>query len=153
MKTIIVMIENKHIQILAAATILIAFMLAACGGQTISQADAVLPEESPESMVEEFYQWYMVYPGNALVDRAYRSSPYFSQEFIRELDKLVDKGGLIADPIVCAQDMASSFTAVNSELNETTANVRIMSGFGNELDVEVKPFDGIWKITNISCVH
>jgi hypothetical protein len=143
----------KGLLFLALLTILLAFLLSACSGPAPASPDAVLPEDSPEIVVEQFYQWYSMYPGNALVDKAYQTSPYFSQEYIRELDKLVDKGGLRADPIVCAQDMANSFTAAGSEYNGTTALVRILSGFGNEIDVEVKPFDGEWKITHISCIH
>jgi hypothetical protein len=153
MKTLRLVINKKSVQIFAVFTLLMAFVLAGCGAQTSSPADAVLPEASPELMVEEFYQWYSMYPGNALVDGAYRNSPYFSQDYIRDLDKQVEKGGLRADPIVCAQDIANSFTATGTEFNGTTAYVRVLSGFGNEMDVEMKPFDGLWKITTITCIH
>jgi hypothetical protein len=143
---------NQNILNAVVFTLLAAFLLAGCGGQTPAAADDVLPEDSPDYFVEDFYQWYIMYPGNPLADKGYRECPYFSQDYIKELDKLVEKGGLIADPIVCAQDIANSFTASGSELNGTTSVVRILSGFGNEMDVEVKPFAGAWKITKITCV-
>jgi hypothetical protein len=65
---------------------------------------------TPETVVESFYNWYIGYPGNALVDGAYRSSEYLTTEFVRKVDEIIasfDKGGY--DLFLCAQDIPGEF--------------------------------------------
>jgi hypothetical protein len=144
----VVLIRSMAIMIVVG----LALILVGCGSP-VTQADAAAPTEAPGLVVEEFYRWYSAYPGNVLGDKEYQKSPYFSQEMIAGLDKLVEKGGLRADPIVCAQDIADSFTAVENQVQGNQARVRVVSSFGNEMDVELMPYEGAWKITKISCIQ
>jgi hypothetical protein len=41
------------------------------------------PEMSPQEVVTKFYRWYIGYPGNPLVDREYRESPYLAETYIQ----------------------------------------------------------------------
>jgi hypothetical protein len=62
------------------------------------------PEMSPQEVVTKFYRWYIGYPGNPLVDREYRESPYLAKSFVQEVDGVL-AGDFRADPILLAQDI------------------------------------------------
>jgi hypothetical protein len=122
----------------------------------------------PEAVVTGFYDWYLGYIGdpasieirNPLVDGAYRSSAYLTEEFLQRVDEIVasfDKGGY--DPFLCAQDIPRSFT-VDAALGlgeEATVVVHEIWNPGTEfesvLDVTVtlRVVDGVWKIADVAC--
>lgn len=113
---------------------------------------------SPEGTAKAFYTWYLAYIGspamdkfrNPLVDKAYRDSGMLSTAFIQELDELI-AGGILADPILMAQDIPQDFS-VDPGFEEGTAIVHLQ--FGTEtvrhLKLSMVQELGRWKINAIS---
>jgi hypothetical protein len=115
------------------------------------------PEISPQEVVTKFYRWYIGYPGNPLVDREYRESPYLADTFIREVDETLE-GQLIADPILLAQDIPERFSVDEGETAGDRATVLVSFYWGGnptpskrEIDLEV--VDGEWRITDVSMIE
>ena len=108
---------------------------------------------APETVVESFYNWYLGYPGNPLVDGAYRSSEYLTTEFVRKADEIIasfDKGGY--DPFLCAQDIPESFAVNEAVISGDEAGVVVHTSFeGHMFTVDLQRVDGQWKITDIIC--
>jgi len=112
---------------------------------------------SPDGIAKAFYTWYLAYIGdrasgemhNLLVDRAYRNCDLLSDQFIQELDGLLDEG-ISADPILIAQDIPHDFT-VDPGFEAGTAIVHLQ--FGTEtvhhLKVTMVQNLGAWKIDGI----
>ena len=114
------------------------------------------PDIPPEQIVTRFYRWYIGYPGNPLVDREYRYSPYLSAGFIAEIDATLDgftAGG--ADPILLAQDIPASFSIeqVTSSGDQAQVNVHFYWG-GNPTpsprQIDLLLVDGQWLIDGVS---
>jgi len=133
--------------------IILAVLVAVSGCGLVSQE----PEMSPQEVVTKFYRWYVGYPGNPLVDREYRESPYLAESFIREIDEVL-AGGFRADPILLAQDIPERFTVDETEMkgDEATVNVSFYWG-GNPTPsrrgVELMVVDGAWRITDVSMIQ
>jgi ABC-type glycerol-3-phosphate transport system substrate-binding protein len=115
------------------------------------------------STVEQFYRWYLGYPGNPFAERAYRDSPLLSEAFKAELDAEMDAmiaagpGG--ADLILCAQDIPGEmrYGAAEVEGDSATATVTQVWNPGTEFEmlrdqtVTLEQVDGKWLIGGISC--
>jgi len=115
------------------------------------------PEMSPQEVVTKFYRWYIGYPGNPLVDREYRESSYLAESFIQEVDAALD-GGVLADPILLAQDIPERFSVDEAETSGDEATVIISLYWGGnptptkrEIDLEV--LDGAWRIADVSMIE
>jgi hypothetical protein len=141
------------------------------GAWKIADIVCVAPEAvamSPDAVVRGFYDWYLGYIGdpasveirNPLVDGAYRSSAYLTEEFVQKVDDILasfDKGG--CDPFLCAQDIPRSFSvdaAVGSG-DEATVVVHEIWNPGTEFEsvlditVTLRLVDGVWKIADVAC--
>ena len=130
--------------------ILVAGLLASGGCAWVSRE----PELSPQEVVTKFYRWYIGYPGNPLVDREYRQSPYLAESFIRDVDEVVE-GGFQADPILLAQDIPERFTVEEADTSGDQATVTVHFYWGGnptptERSVDLRLMDGEWKITGVS---
>jgi len=120
-------------------------------------------EQNAEAMktVEDFYSWYLSYPGNVVADGAHRSSEYLTGSFVEQVDELVasfTQGGY--DPFLCAQDRPGEVRVdeqVTRSGDEATILVREAWNPGTEYEmttdvvVELEMADGVWKISNIIC--
>ena len=115
---------------------------------------------TPEAVVESFYNWYIGYPGNALVDGAYRSSEYLTTEFVRKVDEIIasfDKGGY--DPFLCAQDVPAEFTLEKAVVSGKEASVVVHEIWNpgtqyeliHDVTVALRLVNGQWKISDIIC--
>jgi len=115
---------------------------------------------TPEKVVGSFYNWYVSYPDNLLVDGAYRSSEYLTKEFTQKVDGIVaafDKGGY--DPFLCAQDKPGNFIVDKAFVSGEKASVIVHEiwnhGTQYELNhnvtVTLRMVDGQWKIADILC--
>ena len=127
---------------------------------------APIPSEvmsvTPEKVVESFYNWYVGYPGNLLVDGAYRSSEYLTEEFIQKVDGIIvsfDKGGY--DPFLCTQDIPGEFTVEKAVMLGREASVWVVHEIWNfdtryelidDLEVRLRLLDGQWKIADVICL-
>jgi hypothetical protein len=148
--------------ILGAGLVVLALLsgsaaLAASGPLSVGDAQAQVEEQPlPEQVVSDFYEWYLdsVDPAagqNPLVDRVYRSSDLLSEEFVAEVDAVLDsfeRGGY--DPFLLAQDIPASFEVGEAALSDETAYVRVETSFeGHAFLVGLKQVDGVWKINAV----
>ncbi len=115
------------------------------------------PELGPEEVVTKFFRWYIGYPGNPLVDREYRESPYLAESFIQDVDAVVE-GGFRVDPILLAQDIPERFSVDEAEVAEDRATVMVDFYWGgnatpSERRVDLALIGGEWQITDVSLVE
>ena len=139
----------KHMfSTLVLAGVLLSLALTGC-------SDSASASAPPQQVVEEFYRWHMSYPGNPLVDRAYRDSDYLADSFIQEVDELLDsfdKGGY--DPFLLAQDIPVKITVDDAVIEDDVATVLTHQEFGGNpdlrpIEVELVFVDGVWQIKGI----
>jgi len=142
--------------VLCSMAVAMAVALSGC-----SSAPAVsLAQETPEKIVENFYRWYIDYPGNVLVDGAHRSSEYLTEEFVQQVDETIasfDKGGY--DPFLCAQDVPGDLAFDRAIVSEEKASVVVHEIWNpgtpyetrTEVTVALQMADGKWKIADIIC--
>jgi hypothetical protein len=119
---------------------------------------------TPAGVVEAFYSAYTAYNrydeaagtrGNLLVDGAYREMPHLTPGLISALDAQV-AGGLMADPLVCAQDVPLAVYGDEVHADDTAALVLARAYFqGNPqphiFTVSLENGDGGWQIAQIDC--
>lgn len=124
---------------------------------------AELEAEEAVAVVEEFYRWYLGYPGNPFAEQAYRESPLVTAEFVAETDEAIEAmraagpGG--ADPILCAQDIPGDMRYLPGEMSRETATVIVEQVWNpgtefesvREVTVEVQKVQGEWRISNVVC--
>jgi len=134
----------------------LAVAVAGCG----SSAAKASPAVAPESVVKDFYQWYLGYSGNVMVDGAYRSSAHLTQEFIQKVDEIIasfDRGGY--DPFLCAQDRPGGQSFDQALVSGDTARVVVHNiwnpdteyEISTDVTVDLQKVDGEWKISDIIC--
>lgn len=105
---------------------------------------------APDHIVRDFYDWYLSYEGNPLTDQAYRSNASLSEDFILRLDEQT-AGELIADPLLCAQDVPENVTVSSPEVSEEAASVDVQTSLGNRFTVRLVLDQAAWKITEVVC--
>ena len=104
-----------------------------------------------EQVVQSFYDWYLSYDGNPLVDHAYRSSRYLRPEMVAFLDDFT-QGEMGYDPVLCAQDKPASITPAVSRVAGGWASVDVTTSFeGHAFSVELIQTDGDWRIDKVNC--
>ncbi len=114
---------------------------------------------SPEDTVQAFYDWYLSYIGtgedirNPLVDQAYRAAPYLSTMIIADIDHMIEKGELMADPLLCAQDVPEEVYPLASFDNASRPSVVMGTSFsGHTIVVDlVRSNFNMYSIKNITC--
>ncbi len=132
------------------------------GAFFLSGCEVLGPQEpplNPTEVTNQFYRWYIGYPGNPLVDKAYRASPYLAESLIEEIDDTLASFEMgAADPILLAQDIPERFaveTAKAVEGDQATVLVELYWS-GNETpsvrEITLAKRDGEWKIIDISMV-
>lgn len=106
---------------------------------------------SPEAAVQEFYDWYISYEGNPLVDHAYRDYPYLTKDFIMHLDQFTSNG-MQYDPILCAQDVPQSVTPGKGDVEGSRVVVPVTTSFeGHQFQVELRQIEGTWMVDSVTC--
>jgi hypothetical protein len=104
-----------------------------------------------EQVVQDFYDWYLSYDGNPLVDHAYRNSQYLRPEMVAFLDGF-SQDGMGYDPVLCAQDKPASISATASQVTGGWASVEVTTSFeGHGFSVELIQTDGDWLIDKVNC--
>ena len=140
--------DTRYFRTLSACLIVFLLLsLVACGTRE--------PELGPAEVVTAFYRWCIGYPGNPVVDREYRNSPYLAPSFIESVDEVMgsmDRGG--ADPLLLAQDIPERFTVDEAEVDGAVATVGVNFYWsGNAIPsprtIELALIDGTWLITHI----
>jgi hypothetical protein len=106
---------------------------------------------APKEVVQEFYDGYISYDGNPLVDHAYHNSPYLSRDFISRLDQFT-VGEMQYDPVLCAQDVPQSFTPGDVEMEGSRVMIPVTTSFeGHQFVVELHQIEGVWMIDSVKC--
>jgi hypothetical protein len=145
--------KNPISLLLGLALICVLFLGACSSTETNSPASGPveLPAVPAEQVVQEFYDWYSTYPGNPIVSGAYQEHPAVGESLVKTIEE-ARKDGLMADPIICAQDIPDSFTVWEAVVDGSTARVHVLSSWaGHELDVELQPSGGEWVINRVIC--
>lgn len=108
-------------------------------------------DSQEQQVVREFYNWYISYDGNPLVEHAYRSSRYLSPEIIAFLDNFTrDEMGY--DPLLCAQDIPTEIKISPEKVSGARATVDVATNFeGHAFSVELVHIDGDWLIDKVNC--
>jgi hypothetical protein len=114
------------------------------------------PTLSPQEVVTRFYRWYIGYPGNPLVDKEYRNSPYLAGSFIQAVDQALasqERGG--GDPFLLAQDIPERFVVGEAALSGERADVALRFYWGGNPTpsprlVHLERIDAEWKIGGVS---
>ena len=109
-----------------------------------------IPTESAEQIVQAFYDEYLSYNGNPLINRVYQDNEYISSTLEKELDSLLDEG-LRFDPVLCAQDRPNSVTAKPATYDGGQATVMVETSFNTTIEVQLSASEGVWKITAFTC--
>jgi hypothetical protein len=121
---------------------------------------------NPIEVVEAFYEWYLDYTKadsegnfrNALVEGAYRTSPYLSENFITKIDQRDQS----YDPLLCAQDIPTSILTdgffiekLHAPGESTHASIVVRTSFpGHIFTVDLARPGGKldeWKIEDVTC--
>lgn len=149
----------KGRQIVAvSAVVLVALVV---GILSRAMAAPEVGDADPAAVVGAFYEWYLGYIGdrgdreamrNPLADRAYRSSEYLADEFIAEVDQLLESFDVAGyDPFLQAQDIPESVDVGEAVVADGVAQVSVETSFeGHRLMVTLEKRDGAWKIRNIA---
>jgi hypothetical protein len=142
--------------VFCSVVVAIAFVLSGCRSAPVVS----LAQGTPGETVESFYRWYIDYPGNVLVDGAYRSSEYLTEELVQQVDEIIasfDKGGY--DPFLCAQDVPGNLAFDQAVVSGEDASVVVHEIWNpgtpyetrTEVTVALQMVDGKWKIADIIC--
>lgn len=122
---------------------------------------------TPGGVTELFYNSYAARvrsldesaeePGDALDARLYREFGFLlSGSLVDLVDRQVDAGSLVADPLLCAQDAAISFSTDVIAADDTSASVMVSAFFtGSRVPqrfmVNLRPVGIHWQITSVRC--
>lgn len=125
--------------------LILAAILASCNSTGGTQ-----PKDSPESVVADFYTWFLADPAAGPKD------PLESEALAPELVKRIQQARAENDieqavNFVCAQDFPERMDIEETSLNGDEATVKVKSSFGNTITVVMKVYDGEWKISDVSC--
>jgi hypothetical protein len=137
--------------VILAAAILSAFAFAIWPAMAMNNKQITT---QPEQVVQDFYSWYLAYPGNPLVEHAYRSSSYLSPEMTAFLDAFT-QGGMAYDPVVCAQDKPTEIRTAQAQVSVDKAIVDVTTSFeDHSFSVELTQTSRGWQINKVTCpVH
>ncbi len=145
---------KTNLYIILGLIVVSAIALGACSSfapNTASAGAAELPDVPAEQVVQEFYDWYINFPGHPIVSGAYAEHPLVGEELVKAVEAQ-RQGGLIADPILCAQDVPDRVTAGDAVVDGSNAKVHLTTSWeGHELDVELLVVGGEWKISKVIC--
>jgi hypothetical protein len=142
---------------LAVVALSVLAVLAVSGPAFLYNAQAQVTDEVlPEQVVTGFYDWYLgaidLQAGrNPLVDRAYRSSQFLSEDFVARVDDLLDsfeRGGY--DPFLLAQDVPTEVEVGEAVVSGDIAQVLVETSFeGHAILVTLRRVNGVWKIDDV----
>ena len=112
------------------------------------------PDGGPQAAVEAFYNWYINYPGNPLVDDAHRDSPHLTGDLLQRVDQVrasFTHGAY--DPILCAQDIPNRIDVKAVSITGEVATVAVETDLGGHaLTLTLKRIDGAWRIDDTGCL-
>ena len=84
----------------------------------------------PDQVVRDFYDWYLSYDGNPLVDRTYQSNRHLSPKMIVFLNEHTRKG-MSYDPMFCGDVKPTEIKAAPAKISGGQATVAVISSIAN----------------------
>jgi hypothetical protein len=110
---------------------------------------------SAEDTVKAFYQEWVSYKGNPIVDRIYQNSDYITKEYSQKLDQIIDSFTVAGfDPVLCAQDIPSDIYLGKVAKKGDTAVIALeekFSGGYKIVEYVLEQEDNKWQIMDIVC--
>jgi len=117
----------------------------------------------PAAVAQSFYSWFLEYgqtQGNPLVNKAYRSSDLLDEQFVQQVDRLLDSfvgGGY--DPFLCAQDFPATLEVGEAMVSGAEASVIVHETWNpgtqyelvREVTVKLREVEGQWRIVDVLC--
>jgi hypothetical protein len=137
----------KSILILLA----IAAVLAGCSGWP-NRAAGEKPQDSPEQVVQRFYNWYLDDMQAAPKDA--RQSGVLTEELAAK----IEAGKFSNQPVatvnfVCAQDFPESVTVGAASVEGDQATVPVETSWGGRLEISLVSPEDAWLIDDVQCVR
>jgi hypothetical protein len=123
----------------------IALILAGCAGRAAAGA----PQESPEQVVQQFYNWYLDERESAPKDA--RQSGVLTAD----LSGRIEASRLSGEPVnfVCAQDFPENVTVGSASLEGDQASVPVETSWGGRLEIRLLASEGEWLIDEVQCLR
>jgi hypothetical protein len=115
-------------------------------------------QRSPDVAVEEFYEWYLEFKGQALTSGAYQDSPFLTKGYKDRLANAASSyENLLHDPILCSLDKPYETSVENVDIKEDGMNSEVIflqDYYGNPVrtKVSVVKQGNYWYIDGIECV-
>ena len=106
--------------------------------------------KDPGVAVEEFYNWYLEYPGDPIADGAYKTHNIISEDLIKKIE-ISEKE---TDPFLCGMERSSGIEVEPAKTSDDSSSV-IINVKSNGMVTPVKAnlkLNGNWKIINIVCL-
>lgn len=149
---------TKRTVILSAAIIVLASII-------ISWSYWLHNPKSPESVVADFYNWYIKYPRVSeregtfkppLNSAEYRNNISLTSRLIKDVDRAVTRDSDI-DPILLTEDIPEKIVCDRAVIIGNDADVIVNEWFSggsspHSIRVDLKKIDGSWKIDEISVI-
>ena len=146
---------RRSLRSLAAAVCVVSAFIA-----TFAQAQESAGAGKPESVLREFYQWYVqavAADRNPIANDRAKLKRYVSEAMLRRIDKLTKAGELGSDPFLEAQDLdkgwAKNIKVSNPQIAGaiTTADVEMKGPEmgSHKLAVTLRQESGAWKIDKV----
>jgi hypothetical protein len=141
--------------------LMLALLLTACTSSAAPERLTTAPDSTPpEDVVRAFYQGWISAAGNPINQRIYDNTDYLTPDFIQRIDdSIVAQGGIVADPLLCAQNRPSQIEVGEATITGDTASVTVQTIWARgpdtnatrELQVELVYNEGQWRINNVRC--
>lgn len=108
----------------------------------------------PDAVVQAFYDWYLTYEGNPIVERAYQDSDLLTPSFVEHVDEVL--AGFSEqtnyDPFLCAQDRPEWVMVDSVYAHGEQTSLLMRSSFpGHVMTIDLQKLGDGWKIASITC--
>ena len=106
---------------------------------------------TPEGTLQAFLDWYASYPGSVLTDKAYKTSPYLSNQFTKYIDDMAATGYPV-DPFFCSPEPPETFEVSQPEITDDLAKITLSTGEGGGLIYTLQKYGDNWLIIGNNCI-
>lgn len=149
----------KNIQAFQRITSIILTVIiatAAVVGVSYALRGYIAQDSGPEQVAREFYEGWVNFEGNPMVERFYEDHELLSADLETKIRQILDSFGIGGgfDPVLCAQDKPQAMQFELLSADKTSATVEVREDFGgNEKAVVVSLIkeNGKWLINEIDC--
>ncbi len=155
------MFTRKFTYVVLTLVLTLAVFASGCSSTTPTpEPTATASLETPEIVAERFYSWYTSYPGNPIVEKAYRTSSELTPNAVKKADEIIasfTRGGY--DPFLCAQDIPQGFIVDTANVSGEQASLKVHGVWNegtaremqNDIEVTLNKTNDTWKIEGVTC--